>query len=71
MKISHLSKEKNPNSIEVRNYNDNSTIVHFPTSEKSKDNTNIVGSWNVKYIEYIPKEYNYLNENITFLPKTK
>ena len=70
MRISHLSKEKNPNSIEVRNY-DNNSIVHFPTSEKSKDNTNVVGSWNVKRIEYIPKEYNYLNENITFLPKTE
>ena len=70
MRISHLSNEKKPNSIEVRNY-DNNAIVHFPTSEKSKDNANIVGSWNIKRIEYVPKEYNYLNENITFLPQAK
>ena len=67
MKISHLSNEKKPKHIEVRNY-DNNSIVHFNTMVPTKDNTNEVGKWNVKYIDLVPKEYNYLNENITFLP---
>lgn len=70
MRISHLTHEKKPKHIEVRNY-DNNSIVHFPTTEPIKKTTDEVGKWNVKYIEYIPKEYNYLNENITFLPQVK
>lgn len=69
MRISHLKKEKTPNHIEVRNY-DNNSIVHFPTIELSKNRENLIGVWNTKEIYFfIPKEYNYLNENITFLPK--
>ena len=68
MKISHLTNEKKRNHIEVRNY-DNKSIVHFPTKELSSNRDNIVGVWNVSDIYLlIPKEYNYLNENITFLP---
>ena len=67
MRISNLTNEKKPKHIEVRNY-DNNAIVNFNTSVPTKDNANEVGKWNVKYIDLIPKEYNYLNENITFLP---
>lgn len=67
MRISHLNNENKHRYIEVRNY-DNNAIVHFPTSELIKNNTDEVGKWNVKYIDLIPKEYNYLNENISFLP---
>ncbi len=67
MRISHLNNEKKPKHIEVRNY-DNRSIVHFNISVPTKDNSNEVGKWNIKYINLIPKEYNYLNENITFLP---
>lgn len=68
MRISHLNNEKKPKYIKVRNY-DNRSIVNFNTSVLTKDNTNEVGKWNVKYIELIPKEYNYLNENLTFLSR--
>jgi hypothetical protein len=70
MRISHLkNKDDLFNNIEVRNY-DNKSIVHYPTNEPSKDKDNLVGVWNPKKIFFfIPKEYNYLNENITFLPK--
>jgi hypothetical protein len=69
MRISHLTSEKKPNHIEVRNY-DNNSIVHYPTIELSKSQENLVGVWNPKKIYLlIPKEYNYLNENLTFLPK--
>ena len=69
MRISNLTHEKKPKHIEVRNY-DNKAIVNFPTKELSKNRTNIVGVWNVTDIYLlIPKEYNYLNENLTFEPK--
>lgn len=67
MRISNLTNEKKPRHIEVRNY-DNKAIVNFPTLEPSINRDNVVGKWCVKYIELIPKEYNYLNENLTFLP---
>jgi len=66
MRISNLTHEKKPKHIEVRNY-DNKAIVNFPTVELSINRDNLVGKWDVKYIELIPKEYNYFNENITFI----
>jgi hypothetical protein len=71
MRISHLSNEKKPKYIEVRNY-DNNAIVNFRTKELSENRDNVIGVWNVTEIYLlIPKEYNYLNENITFLPQAK
>lgn len=68
MRISNLTHEKKPKHIEVRNY-DNKAIVNFPTLELSINRDNIIGKWSVKYKDIIPKEYNYLNENLTFEPK--
>lgn len=66
MRISHLTNEKKPKHIEVRNY-DNKSIVHVATTEKTKNRENVSGVWSVTEIYLlIPKEYNY--ENITFLP---
>lgn len=71
MRISHLNNEKKSKHIEVRNY-DNCSIVHVATTEKTKNKENVSGVWSVTQIYLlIPKEYNYLNENITFLPKTE
>lgn len=61
MRISNLTHEKKPKHIEVRNY-DNKAIVNFPTNEISENRDNIIGKWNVKYAELIPKEYSEIIE---------
>lgn len=71
MKITHLSTIKIPNSIMVRNY-DNKTTVTIACSSNTHQSNNLffeVGYWKIKYKDVIPKEYNYLNENLTFEPK--
>jgi len=62
MRISHIAIKDRPSSIIVRNY-DNKSIVHFPSVipialiEKLPDE---LGAWEIKYKNFIPKEYLYL-----------
>lgn len=63
MKISHLKHVNKPNSIVVRNYN-NESIVHVPqVTENSVKSENELGQWKIKYKNEVPKEY---AKNIVF-----
>lgn len=71
MKITHLNSIKDVQSIVVRNYN-NEKIVTFACDIPKHKNQNLdfeMGFWKVKYKEKVNKEYNYLKENISFLPQ--
>ena len=60
MKITHLSNEKKPAYIIVRNY-DNVTQILYSSCviDKYKEPFEI-GQWKIRYKEFIPKEYEYL-----------
>jgi hypothetical protein len=62
MKITHLNSVKKPQTIVVRNYNNNKTVTIACEVDKHK-NQNLdfeLGFWKIKYKNFIPKEYQYL-----------
>jgi hypothetical protein len=60
MKITHLSIEKKPTNIIVRNY-DNVTHVLYSSCVIDKNREPFeIGQWKIKYKNFVPKEYNHL-----------
>jgi hypothetical protein len=62
MKITHLSIEKKPTNIIVRNYNNVTHVLYSSciiNSLKQREPFEI-GQWKIKYKNFVPKEYNYL-----------